>query len=44
MIKIELIFFLVTINTLHIAHKQTTDRYNATNYLNDLQKRQAKFL
>jgi hypothetical protein len=44
MFKVELFFVLCAVNALHIVHEQTTERYNATNYLADLQQRQSKFV
>jgi len=43
MIKIELVFLAVVASALHVTHKQTTLKYNSTNYLQDLQSRQDKF-
>jgi hypothetical protein len=36
MFKVELFLVLCAVNALHIVHEQTTERYNATNYLADL--------
>ena len=43
MIKLELLFIVVAVQALHLSHKQTNTYYNATNYLADLQARQAQF-
>lgn len=44
MLKLELIFLAVAAQALHLGHQQTTDKYNSTNYLTDLQARQQQFL
>lgn len=43
MIKAELVFLIVTASALRAAHQQTTAKYNAINYLSELEQRQNKF-
>lgn len=42
MLKVKLIALVLVVacQALHLGHEQTTDKYNATNYLQDLQSRQ----
>lgn len=40
MIKVDLVFLLVTVSALHLDHQQVEKTYNATNYYNDLDTRQ----
>jgi hypothetical protein len=40
MLKVKLILLAVACRALHLSHDQTTEKYNATNYLQDLQTRQ----
>ena len=40
MLKVELIMLAVAARALHLGHQQTDDKYNATNYLSELQARQ----
>lgn len=43
MIKLELLFLVIATQALNLGHKQTQTYYNATNYLSDLEARQAQF-
>ncbi len=40
MLKLELVLLAVAARALHLGHQQTDNKYNATNYLTDLQARQ----
>lgn len=46
MLKVKLIALLLVLSTqaLHLAHEQTTNKYNATDYLRNLESRQQKFI
>lgn len=44
MLKAHLIFLAVSVEALHLGHQQTTDKYNATAYMTDLQSRQQQFI
>lgn len=40
MIKVDLVFLIVTASALHLDHREVNNTYNATNYYNDLNARQ----
>ena len=40
MIKVDLVFLIVTASALHLEHHEVNNTYNATNYYNDLNARQ----
>lgn len=44
MLKLELVLLAVAARALHLGHEQTTNKYNATNYLTDLSTRQQQFI
>lgn len=43
MINLQVLFLVVAAQALKLGHKQTQIYYNATNYLSDLEARQAQF-
>ena len=44
MISIAIVLLVISAKSLHISHKQSTPKYNATNYLTDLESRQNQFI
>lgn len=43
MISIAVVLLAITANSLHVSHRQAAPKYNATNYLSQLELRQQQF-